>query len=246
MLQAASPTIPWLARSGRRSRSASPRRDGGGASRSERIYLELRDLIRAGELKPGQRMIEVDLAERFGVSRTPVRDALQHLIADGLISVGVRRGLVITELDAPQIVELYALREILEGFAARLAARHAAEMEIETLRQLIAREASQADPANLATTNRQFHQAVHRAARNRFLTASLDGLRDSLVLLGSTTFSVPGRPATALEEHKQVVEAIARGDGEEAERVMRAHIRVAESLRMRMVLEEASSATVNE
>lgn len=235
-----------LAKSGQSRRSATPRGNEGGASRSERIYLELRDLIRAGELKPGQRMIEVDLAERFGVSRTPVRDAFQHLIADGLISVGVRRGLVITELDPPQIVELYALREMLEGFAARLAARHAAEMEVETLRQLVDREASLTDPARLAATNRQFHQAVHRAARNRFLTASLDGLRDSLVLLGSTTFSVPGRPATALEEHKQVVDAIARGDGDEAERVMRAHIRMAESLRMRMVLEEATATTLKE
>lgn len=235
-----------LAKSGQRRKPTTSRAHEGGASRSERIYLELRDLIRAGELRPGQRMIEVDLAERFGVSRTPVRDALQHLIADGLISVGVRRGLVITQLDAPQIVELYALREVLEGFAARLAARHAAEMEVETMRQLIAREASQKDPAELAATNRQFHQVVHRSARNRFLTASLNALRDSLVLLGSTTFSVPGRPGTALEEHAQVVDAIARGDGDGAESVMRAHIRRAESLRMRMVLEESTVATLTD
>ncbi|HZP95587.1 MAG TPA: GntR family transcriptional regulator [Candidatus Limnocylindria bacterium] len=225
-----------------RARPRKPREANGGSSRSERIYLELRDLIRAGDLKPGQRVIEVDLAERFGVSRTPVRDALQHLIADGLISVGVRRGLVVTELDSSQIVELYALREMLEGFAARLAARHAAEAEVDAMREILAREAAQRDPAQLATTNRQFHQAVHRAARNRFLTAALNGLRDALALLRSTTFSVPGRPGTALEEHRQILDAITRGDGDVAEATMRAHIRAAQSLRMRMILEEATPA----
>ena len=231
-----------MARLKERQRPAASAGADGNASHSERIYLELRDLIRAGELKPGQRVIEVDLAERFAVSRTPVRAALQHLIADGLVSVGVGRGLAITELDSSEIVELYALREVLEGFAARLAARHAAEAEIETMRHLLAREASQHEPAQLAATNRQLHQAVHLAARNRFLNASLNGLRDSLALLRSTTFSVPGRRATGLAEHEQVVEAIARRDGDEAERLMRAHIRTAECLRMRMVFEDAAAA----
>lgn len=209
-------------------------------SRAEYMYHTIRELIREGELHPGQRIIEVDIASRFGVSRTPVRDALQRLISEGLVSVGARRGLVVTELEPQQILELYALREVLEGFAARLAARHSSDSEIQTLRQLVRREAAQEDPADLALTNRLFHQAIYSAARNRYLLASLNGLRDSLALLRSTTFSAPGRPATALEEHTRIVDAIERRDGTAAEELARGHIRAAERLRVEMFFGEGA------
>jgi len=206
------------------------------ASRAELVYRALRAAIHEGEMAAGERLRETDIAEKLGVSRTPVREALQRLTAEGLLSVTVGRGVIVTEFDKQQVLELYALREVLEGAAAAFAAERASETDIETLRQLIEEEAIGDDEGrSLAASNRAFHAALCEAAHNRYLTTAINALADSIDLLRGTTIAAPGRRATAQAEHRAIVDAIERRDPATAERIARDHIREARRIRLRML-----------
>jgi DNA-binding GntR family transcriptional regulator len=220
--------------------------EGGDAqeSRGEIAYARLKEAIQAGELKPGQRIREIEMADRLKMSRTPVREALRRLEADGLLTFAPYRGMVIAELDHQAVMELYQMREVLEGTAAGLAARHASEAEIAVLRDIMASDPGEdGDPQRLATHNRQFHGALYRAAHNRYLLKTLNVLRDAMALLGMTTLSLTGRSDTAREEHAAIVHAIEARDVEGAEAAARAHIRSAQRARIRIMFgDEATSA----
>ncbi len=214
-----------------------PEPDRRGLQRGEAVFRTLRQAIQDGVYGAGDRLREEEVAQRFAVSRTPVREALGRLLAKGMVVPTGRRGLVVRSLDAAELLELYAMREILEGAAARLAAQHASALETEELRDLATRFEAAAgviDVAAMAHLNRSFHECVVRAARNRFLDTSLGELQDGLVLLGPTTFGLEGRPAPAALEHRAIVVAIAAADPDEAERAARAHIREALRARVRM------------
>lgn len=207
------------------------------SSRADFAYTTLRSAIRNGEIQPGERLREIDLAERLGVSRTPVREALKRLETEGLVAFAPRRGLVVAELDQQQVNELYALREVLEGAAAALSAQHASEFEIETLRDLLKRhEEARGNTDALVQINSHFHQTIYVAARNRYLLDALSSLRDSLALLRETTYTVPGRSTAALEEHREIVRAIRWRDAASAEEAARRHIRNAQQARLALLL----------
>lgn len=213
------------------------RRGGTAASRSraEWVYDSLRNAIQAGRYARGERVREEEIARSLGVSRTPVREALARLQVRGLLEMAPA-GLVVAELSRAQTVELYSMREILEGSAARFAAQHAAPGEIGALHRLSAEfEASVGDPSRLAHLNREFHDAIHEAAHNRYLTRTLNELHDALTLLPSTTFEVAGRPELAVVEHRLIVEAIERRDPDAAEQAARDHIRRAQETRLEMM-----------
>ena len=201
-------------------------------------YKKIREAIRSGTYKPGQRVREADFAEWLHMSRTPVREALRRIESEGLLSHEARRGLVIAKLDHQMVMELYALREALEGTAARLAARHAADFEINVLEQMMRDEAALTEPKRLHEHNRLFHEALFRSAHNRFLLRAIGTVRDSVMLLNQTTFSLPGRPASAAVEHGSIVAAIARRDADGAERAAREHIRVTLGHRLKMLAEQ--------
>jgi DNA-binding GntR family transcriptional regulator len=184
--------------------------------------------IRRGLLPPGTRLREVDLAERLGISRTPVREALRMLEADGLVVHLPRQGAVVRSLDYAEVIELYEMRAVLEGTAARLAARVASDVELASLAALNeAFAAALHDPAEAAEVNRQFHAALMNAARNRFLRGSVAGLSKTMFILGRTTLMGPRRAEAAHGEHARVLGALAARDGERAEIAMRAHIEAA-------------------
>ena len=205
-------------------------------SRAEFAYAHLLDGIRRQILKPGERVREDEVSKRLGISRTPVRQALQRLETRGLLQQAPGRGLVVTELDRQRLTELYAVRELLEGAAARLAAQHASESDIAIMRDRLREFRSAApDPEKLALVNRLFHAAVHHAAHNRYLMQSLDDLRDTLALLTGTTFSIKGRWKTELAENLAVVDAIERRDADRAEAAARHNMREAQKLRMLML-----------
>jgi DNA-binding GntR family transcriptional regulator len=193
------------------------------------------DAIREGHLQQGDRIRENDIAKSLGVSRTPVREALRRLQTRGLLDFGVGRGLGVVELSRTQVLELYAMRELLEGAAARLAAQHATPTEVMYMRHLLDEFRSARDPDRLANINRTFHRTIRDAAHNRYMAQSLNDLGEALALLHGTTFSVKGRPETADIEHRAILDAIEKGDPDAAEREARAHIRKAEELRMRMI-----------
>ena len=206
------------------------------ASRSEAAYDLLRAGVMDGVLLPGQRLREVDVADWLGMSRTPVREAFRRLERDGLITFVPHKGMTVTVLDHGAIMELYRMREVLEGTAASLAAQHATDAEIDVLRDMLGQESPlEGDTKALAAHNVSFHNTIYAAAHNRYLLRSLNGLRDSMALLGETTYSVPGRIETALNEHQGVLDAISRRDPALADKAMRAHLRGAQHARLRQM-----------
>ncbi len=199
------------------------------------VYGHLRSAIRKQEIKPGDRLREVELAERLSVSRTPVREALRRLESEGLIQIAPPRGFVVTALTQRRVMELYAMREVLAGVAARFAAEHASPMEIHMLQELVAQQGSAKDAATAARTNDLLREAITSAAHNEFLTRATNSLNDALELLGATTYSMPGRIESGWKENKKVVEAIARRNGSVAEEAARLHVRNAAKLRVQML-----------
>jgi DNA-binding GntR family transcriptional regulator len=151
------------------------------------------DAIDQGIYRPGDRLVESELAERFGVSRTPVREALQRLETQSLLTRD-GRSLIVASLDHAQMAELYAVRQELEGLAAKLAAQHAAAEEIEVLRDMVeADRALLGDPEALARANRRFHNQIHLASHNRFLVQQLDLVYRSMALMARTSLAAAGR-----------------------------------------------------
>ena len=206
-----------------------------GRSRAEFVYEHLLEAISEGRLR-GTRIREEDIAKSLGVSRTPVREALQRLQERGLLTVGAGRSLVVRELGEREVTELYAMREILEGSAARFAAQYAGEEEIQRLYRLHETYIASFDrPERLVPLNRRFHHAIHEAAHNRYLTQALNAVHDSIALLHSTTFRVPARPERSDLEHRRIVQAIERRDPDAAEEAARAHIREARRTRFEML-----------
>jgi DNA-binding GntR family transcriptional regulator len=203
-----------------------------GKSRSEYVYEWLCDAISEGRFAPGARLREEEIAGNLGVSRTPVREALLRLQARGLLAVGIGRSLVVAQLTLQQVRELYAMREILEGSAARFAAQHAGEHDVALLRR-IHKEFMDAwkRPERLVPLNRRFHQAIYEAAHNRYLTQALNEFHDVFALLHGNTFRVPNRPRATNTEHVKIIDAIADRDPDRAEQAAREHIRLAQQTR---------------
>ncbi|MCA0202838.1 GntR family transcriptional regulator [Pararhodobacter sp.] len=187
-----------------------------------------------GVYKPGDRLVESELAERFGVSRTPIREALQRLETQSLLTRD-GRSLIVASLDHNQLAELYVVRAQLEGLAARLAAKHASVEEVRVLRDMVADDRRlMNDPKALSRANKRFHKQIHLASHNRFLVQQLDLVHRSMALLATTSLEAEGRGRTALDEHDAIVEAIARGDGEAADRALREHISRAFETRLKL------------
>lgn len=202
--------------------------------RGQQAYQYILEAIQQQRLKPGDRLREADLAELIGLSRTPVREALSRLEAEGLIVNDSVRGMMVTELDYSMISELYIVREILEGAAARLAAQHASEVELTILEEVCSSyERCEDDALALAAANRQFHDVIYRCAHNRYLLKTLNSLHDTMALLGETTLVSPERRKVTIEEHTGILNAILVRDPDLAEQRMREHIRAAQRVRLR-------------
>lgn len=210
--------------------------------RGEQAYRYIRDAIRAGEFKPGDRLREADLAKAINLSRTPIREALARLESNGLIINDSIRGLVVTELDFSAVNELYFMREILEGTAAYLAAQHASEVELSILEDLCEQyKESIHKGAAVTVKNRQFHDILCRCAHNRYLVGTVNILHDSLSLLGPSLLTLHERALETLKEHEAIMEAICKRDPVAAEQAMRAHIRASQKTRMKRIFAEQQS-----
>ncbi len=204
-----------------------------GKSSGANAYEVILAAIEDHELAPGSRLRETELAQRLGLSRTPVREALKQLEAEGVVEHRPHQGAVVAQLDYAAVVELYFLREVLEGAAARLAAIHATDEEIETLQAMVEVDRTLLDqPHELQRRNKLFHQRLYRASRNRFLIRALDNMRTTLILGTSIDEKTGGSGNTAIESHADLVAAIARRDPAGAERAARDHVRGAFKVRL--------------
>ncbi|HEY9550578.1 MAG TPA: GntR family transcriptional regulator [Kiloniellaceae bacterium] len=208
------------------------------ASLADQAYQGLLAAIAEGRLKPGERVRETALAEELGISRTPIREALQRLARDGLVQLDARSGARVAELSLAAIQELYDLREILEGSTARLAALGATANDLQRLDAILAKEAAHLDnPPALAKLNKLYHRTLCEAANNRYLTSAVATFSTTLLLLGPTTLAAHHRADESHREHRLIVEAIVKGDADGAEALMRGHIHRARQIRIAMVLE---------
>ncbi|WP_232897366.1 GntR family transcriptional regulator [Pontibaca salina] len=197
------------------------------------VYDMILDAIDAGIYGPGDRLVESELAERFGVSRTPIREALQRLETQSLLERD-GRSMIVASLDHNQMAELYVVRRELEGLAARLAARHATAEEITILREMVNSDDQLVkDPAALSRANRRFHQQIHLASHNRYLVQQLDLVHRTMALMTTTSLAVEGRCEIAQSEHDGIVSAIEARDEKGAEKALRDHISVAFMTRLK-------------
>ncbi|WP_370203926.1 GntR family transcriptional regulator [Salipiger bermudensis] len=197
-------------------------------------YTLILEAIDSGVYRPGDRLVESELAERFGVSRTPIREALQRLETQSLLARD-GRSLIVASLDHNQMAELYVVRTELAGRAARLAARHATEEEIQVMRDMVSEDRVLLDdPSALARANRRFHKMIHLASHNRFLVQQLDLVHRSMALMATTSLAAQGRGEIALAEHKAIVDAISRRDEDAAYKALRDHISVAFVTRLKL------------
>ena len=200
----------------------------------EDAYSLILAAIETGTYRPGDRLVESELAERFGVSRTPVREALQRLETQRML-VRDGRSLIVASLDHNQLAELYVVRAELEALAARLAARHATPEEVRVLAHMVAEDQKNTgNPEALSRTNKRFHHQIHLASHNRYLVQQLDLVHRTMALMARTSLAAEGRGETAVTEHRRIVDAIAAGDAKAADQALRHHISMAWETRLKL------------
>ncbi len=205
-------------------------------SQGQSAYARLLEAIRRGELKPGDRLTEMELADRLDVSRTPVREAIRRLEADGLVAYEPHVGAVIRKLDYNEVMELYDVRTVLECTAARMAAKAALDIEISELEVLNAEMAAAVgDTQRLFQVNRQFHLSLLDAAKNRYLVKTVNALQKTLLILGTTTLGEADRAQETIKEHEKLLAALRARDADAAEAAMKSHIETAHRMRLRQL-----------
>jgi DNA-binding GntR family transcriptional regulator len=202
----------------------------------DEAYDELRAAIRTGRLQPNQRLVEAELAQAFGVGRGAVRMALARLEQEGIVERERHRGARVRLVSEAEAIEILEARAALEGVAAAYAARNASAADVAELRGLV-REMSAllkaGDLLGYSACNPRLHQKVLELAQNRTVSRLAEMLDAQNVRHQFRTILAPGRPARSFEEHREIVDAIARRDPARAEEAMRRHLRnVSEELRM--------------
>lgn len=205
---------------------------------SDMVYQVLREALITGILPPGQRLGEEHLARMFEVSRTPVREALFRLEAEGFAERIPRRGLVASQITPQEIIDVYVVRESMDGLAAKLAALHASAADVSTLVCLnteFAQAVETRDLDRLVILNLRFHEALAAASQNAFLLDMIKQIHHRVRRFPSTTFTRPGRGLLAVEEHRMIVEAIEKHDAVTARRVAADHMAAARQIRIDML-----------
>ena len=193
----------------------------------EVVCESLREAIRRGILKPGERIMEIQLAEELGVSRTPVREAIRKLELEGYVVMMPRRGTYVANMSIRDINEIFEIRTSLESLSNGLAAEHITDEELEHLQRLlviIGGYIKEGNMEKIVETDIEFHDLMYHAARNQRLVGIISNLRDQLTRFRTLSMSHPGRLEATLEEHKAIVEAIANGDRRSASKAAERHM----------------------
>lgn len=197
-------------------------------SLKDQVYRRLRDAIAEGVLAPGDRLVEQELAEQLGVSRTPVREALQKLANEGLVSMLPRRGVVVESLSADDVDEIFRIREVLEGLAGYLAATRADEAVLAHMDAIVAESAAanqKGDEEAVVELNRRFHELVVAASKSARLEELIHIVLSQISHYRQMTMTSSSRRDAAVPEHKKIVEALRRRDPADAEACLREHAR---------------------
>lgn len=211
-------------------------------SAADTVHSALSDAILGRELPPGWRLSEERLATLFGVSRTPVREALTRLAESGLARRDPRGTLRVDPITAEKILEVYAVRRVLDGLSAYLAARAVTPLvtvELEELNHVMEEAAAADDYQLMAERNLEFHSAIARASRNQLLLRFVTEIHNWVRRIPTTTLSYEDRARSSVDEHRALIAAIANRDAERAEELAREHMSKAESIRIAMLVRRA-------
>jgi DNA-binding GntR family transcriptional regulator len=212
----------------------------GNGSTADAIHDAVSEGILSKTLPAGWRLGEERLAALFSVSRTPVREALMRLESERLAARNRRSGLVVADVSAEQILEVYVIREALDGLAARQAAHFHSPVDIAALERInaqMARASSEQAFERMAQLNVEFHAALARASHNELLQRFVDQVHQAVRRFTRTTFSEPGRAGEAVTEHEAIIAAVRAQDEDAAEAAARLHMRNALDVRMAMELD---------
>jgi DNA-binding GntR family transcriptional regulator len=212
-----------------------------GLPSSELVYRRLKDQIITGDLAPGSRLIELSIAADFGVSRTPVREALKRLAAENLVLADPARGMIVHAPDAGEIEDVFVVREALDGLAARLAAHRITPSELSRLRLIVdtMRQAIQSDRREqIVVANQRFHDVIYSAAGNAMLARVASDLRDFVRRFSTLPFASPDRVVHVLAEHEAILDALEAHDPEAAQAASNGHLEAAREYLVRLDLKE--------
>lgn len=203
------------------------------ANVSQRLSEQLRETIEeevaTGKLKPGTHLDELELAARFGVSRTPIRETLSLLAGEGLVEIRPRRGAVVAQLSPARLVEMFEVMAELEAMSARLAARRIKDealAQLQVLHGKCEQAARAGDPDAYFYANEEFHSAVYHAAQNEYLIEQAHSLQRKLRPYRRLQLRVRNRLQKSLAEHQTVLDAIRANEPEQAAQAMRGHVMV--------------------
>lgn len=194
---------------------------------AQRLKDEIENDIVAGRLLPGERLDEMSLAARHGVSRTPIREALHLLAASGLVEVRPHRGAIVTDISPDRLFEMFEVMAELEAMCGRLAARRITDRELEGLRaahEACRRAEASRDADSYYYENERFHGVIYDASGNTFLAEQAKGLRRRLQPYRRLQLRVRNRMSVSFGEHEDIVAALVAGDGETAAARLRAHV----------------------
>ena len=197
----------------------------------EAVCESLRNAIRTGKLEPGERLMEVQLAEELGISRTPIREAIRKLEQEGYVIMLPRRGTYVSSVTVHDVQEIFEIRTALESLSCGLAARRIESEELEKLQkllQLIEGYIEDNDIDNIVKTDIEFHGLLYQVSRNERLGVVINNLKEQLARFRKLSMSYPGRLEETLEEHREMVEAIANGSVTAAREAAERHMERAE------------------
>jgi DNA-binding GntR family transcriptional regulator len=195
-------------------------------TKQDYVYEQLCEAILSGRFKPGEHLVLEELGEEFGTSRTPLREAIRRLQTEGLVDFTPHRGAVVTDLSVEELIEMYHIRAVLDGLAARLAAQNLSDEQLTDLQDIFEKTRRELDPSNpvrFEEFNRAFHEIIYQGANAPFLYEMIINLYTKTGRYRHLSLRSAGRIQDVLDEHHRILDALATRDAQMAERRAREH-----------------------
>lgn len=211
----------------------------------ELVLEAIREAIINGVLKPRERLMEIQLADELGVSRTPIREALRKLELEGFIVMVPRKGAYVSDISFKDIADVFEIRAALEGLASALAAERITDEELEEMERLLVEKVeaiNSNDMERLVEVDTKFHETIYKASRNQRLFTIINNLREQIQRFRAQSLSHPGRMKQSLDEHRSIVEAIQSRDAAIARQAAQDHIENAENSMIESIKKDGFSA----
>jgi DNA-binding GntR family transcriptional regulator len=193
----------------------------------DEVFFSLRNAILEGRLHPGERLVEKELAQSLSISRTPIREALRKLELEGLVAHEPHRGVIVVGVSQAEAAEIYTIRAVLEGLAARLAASRRTDADVAQLKRLLSTMEQCIQSRNFpefVPLHVTFHQSFTSASKSSRLCQMISALWDYVKSFEKASYSLPARLQSSCDEHRQIVGAIECKDENLAEEAARTHI----------------------